>query len=147
MPPRYQEYNHTEIPDEKRPGGVTVRVIAGQTTQGTTGPVQALVIPVIYLDVTLPSGSIFEEALPTDFNAFIYPIEGELLLEGVGLKRGVLAVLSSGERVTVTAKQESRFLLIAGESVNEPIARHGPFVMNTEQELKAAFSDYQNGLF
>jgi redox-sensitive bicupin YhaK (pirin superfamily) len=65
------------------------------------------------------------------------------LLEGVELNRGALAILSLGERVSVTAKQDSYFLLLAGEPVNEPVIR----VMNTEQELKEAFFDTKNGRF
>jgi hypothetical protein len=149
--PAYQEHDAAQIPLETR-AGASVRVIAGTTSQGTAGPVSQPLTEPLYLDVALQPGALFEETLPTGHNAFIQVIEGELSIVGedrsTKLQRDQLAVLGNGERVTVQAgEQPGRFLLVAGKPLNETIARAGPFVMNTEAELRQAFSDYQSGRF
>jgi redox-sensitive bicupin YhaK (pirin superfamily) len=149
--PAYQEHDAAQIPLETR-AGACVRVIAGTTSQGTAGPVTQPLTEPVYLDVALQPGALFEETLPTGHNAFIQVIEGELSIVGedrsTKLQRDQLAVLGNGERVTVQAgEQPGRFLLVAGKPLNETIARAGPFVMNTEAELREAFSDYQSGRF
>jgi len=149
--PAYQEHGAAQIPEETR-AGASVRVIAGTTSQGTTGPVSQPLTEPLYLDVTLQAGASFEETLPARHRAFIQAVEGEIsILADAGssaLRRDQLAVLGGGEGVVVQAGAErARFLLIAGKPLNEPIARAGPFVMNTETELRQAFSDYQSGRF
>jgi hypothetical protein len=149
--PAYQEYDAAQIPLEKR-AGASVKVIAGITSQGTAGPVSQPLTEPLYLDVALQPGAIFEEPLPAGHNAFIQVVEGELSVvddeRSSTLKRDQLAVLGNGERIIVKAgAQPGRFLLVAGKPLNETIARAGPFVMNTEAELRQAFSDYQSGRF
>ena len=103
--------------------------------------------------MTLDAQAHFEETLVETHNAFIYLIDGEITLpQGDGssskLLRDQLAVLGSGDRVEIQGgAQGGRFLLVAGKPLEEPIARAGPFVMNTEAELRQAFSDYQRGEF
>lgn len=150
--PAYQEHDATNIPSESREG-TTVKVISGVTSQGTTGPVSQPLTDPVYLDVTLHPGIEFNENIAADHNAFVYVIYGELALEDaeggqLKLGRDQLAVLGKGDTVTLNSgAQESRFLLVAGKPLNEPVARHGPFVMNTETELRQAFIDYQQGNF
>ncbi len=150
--PAYQEHADAQIPLESR-AGTRVRVISGTTSLGTTGPVIQPLTEPLYLDVSLAADSEFDESLAADHNAFIYVITGEISLEAsdgsaVNLGRDQLAVLSKGERVQLQGGgQASRFLLVAGKPLNESIARAGPFVMNTEAELRQAFSDYQRGEF
>jgi quercetin 2,3-dioxygenase len=149
--PAYQEHGAAQIPLETR-AGASVRVIAGTTSQGTAGPVSQPLTEPLYLDVALQPNALFEETLPAGHNAFILVIDGELALvdgdRSSTLKRDQLAVLGSGERISVqTGAQPGRFLLVAGKPLNETIARAGPFVMNTEAELRQAFSDYQGGKF
>jgi redox-sensitive bicupin YhaK (pirin superfamily) len=150
--PAYQEHDATSIPTETREG-TTVKVISGVTSQGTTGPVSQPLTDPLYLDVTLQPGKQFNETLAADHNAFVYVIYGELTLEGADgdqlrLARDQLAVLGKGDRVELSAgDQESRLLLVAGKPLNEPVARGGPFVMNSEAEVRQAFSDYQSGNF
>jgi len=143
--PRYQEFGPEAIPKEERDDGVTVRVVAGSTSRGTGGPVTELITPVTYLDVSLPEGAPFEESLPAEYNAFAYLAEGRVRIGATEVDSGQLAVLGSGTGVSLTAMEKSRLLLIAGRPVNEPVARQGPFVMNTEQQLREAFSDYREG--
>jgi quercetin 2,3-dioxygenase len=149
--PAYQEHDAAQIPVETR-AGASVRVVTGTTSQGTAGPVSQPLTEPLYLDVALQAGARFEETLPALHAAFIQVVEGEISIIADDLsntlRRDQLAVLGSGERVVVqAAARPGRFLLIAGKPLKEPIARAGPFVMNTEAELRQAFSDYQSGEF
>jgi redox-sensitive bicupin YhaK (pirin superfamily) len=154
-PPRYQEFEPQEIPLEHRGDGVEVKVIAGTTLHGTTGAVTDIAAAPIYLDVTLPVGTTFHEVIPKGHNAFIYAIGGPVNIHGHGKTTAVatdsMALLDSGERLEVTGDPTGsvavRFLLIAGRPFNEPVARYGPFVMNSEAEIQQAFADYRAGKF
>jgi hypothetical protein len=149
--PGYQEYPADQIPVESREGGVEVRVIAGVTSQGTRGPVVQQLTEPLYLDVRVPAGGEFAERLPDTHNAFIYVIQGPVTARDadarmVRLGRDDLGVLARGDVVRVEAGNEvTRFLLVAGRPLNEPVARGGPFVMNTRAEIQQAFEDYNQG--
>jgi redox-sensitive bicupin YhaK (pirin superfamily) len=150
--PAYQEFDQAHIPTESRDGAL-VKVITGQTSMGTRGPVSQPLTDPLYLDVSLDPGAEFTEGLAADYNAFLYVIEGGLLLadssdELLELGRDQLAVLEAGDSVQLRASGNgARFLLVAGKPLQEPIARGGPFVMNTADEVRQAFSDYQRGDF
>jgi redox-sensitive bicupin YhaK (pirin superfamily) len=152
-PPAYQEHAAAAIPLERREGVVLVHVIAGRTAQGTAGPVIQPLTEPLYLDVELPPGTRFEEELPAEHNAFAYVVTGTLeAADGEGgeirLGRDDLAVLSHGNRVSLRAGTDGgRVLLLAGRPLHEPVARGGPFVMNTQAEIREAFSDYEAGRF
>lgn len=145
--PRYQEFDRQAIPLEVRSDGVEVRVVAGQTSRQTRGPVSELVTPALFYDITLPAGTRFDEPLPETYNGFVYLIEGTVSIDGIDLEVNSLAVLGQGDSVEITAQEPSRLLLVAGQPLHEPIARRGPFVMNSEAELQQAFNDYQEGRF
>ncbi|MEW8011554.1 MAG: pirin family protein [Candidatus Thiodiazotropha sp.] len=145
--PRYQEFDRQAIPLEARSDGVEVRVVAGQTSRQTRGPVRELVTPALFYDISLPSGTRFDEPLPETYNGFVYLIEGTVSIDGIDLEVNSLAVLGQGDSVEITAQEPSRLLLVAGQPLHEPIARRGPFVMNSEAELQQAFNDYQEGRF
>ncbi len=149
--PRYQEFEPDEIPVERRSGGVEVKVIAGTTIEGTTGAVTDIAAAPLYFDITIPAETAFHEIIPQGHNAFIYVIEGPLYIHGENRTTAVpadsMALLDSGERLELSADDRARFLLIAGRPFNEPVARYGPFVMNTEAEIQQAFSDYRAGHF
>ena len=150
--PHYQEHDASNIPTETRPG-TRVKVITGKTSNGTTGPVTQPLTEPLYLDVSLDANTDFDEPLPVDHNAFVYVIEGSVSLETDAgedaiVRRDQLAILGEGSNVNLKSQNaDARFLLIAGKPIGEPIARGGPFVMNTQAELKQAVQDYQNGLF
>jgi redox-sensitive bicupin YhaK (pirin superfamily) len=150
--PAYQEYDAAHIPTESRNGSV-IKVISGKTSQGTTGPVSQPLTDPLYVDVSLQPDTDFDEDIATGHNAFIYVIDGEVKLEDteatqLRLTRDQLAVLSQGDTVALrSGDQAARFLLVAGKPLNEPVARGGPFVMNTDAEIRQAFSDYQSGNF
>lgn len=151
MAPAYQEYPPESTPVELRENGTVVRVISGTTNEGTTGPVKNTHITPTYMDVKLPEGMTFEQALPIGHNAFIYVIEGAVTMANDStqkITKKSLGVFDEGEQVSVMASDsETRFLLIAGRPLNEPIARGGPFVMNTREEVLQAFDDYSQGRF
>ena len=145
--PAYQGFSVSEIPIEQRDNGMVVRVISGRTDEGTVGPVVNNFVKPTYLDVALPAGKLFEQVLDSTDNAFIFVIEGDVKVgeQARVLGKRRLGVLSDGERVTVTAgNSDSRFLLVAAQPLNEPVARGGPFVMNTRQEVLQAFEDFRN---
>jgi quercetin 2,3-dioxygenase len=146
--PRYQDIPPARIPEVTVGDGVRVRVIAGEIG-GARGPVEGIATEPIYLDVRMAPRARFSYALPAGHNAFIYVYEGRATVGpadgGREITAGQAAVLSPGERVTVTTGAEARFLLIAGRPLGEPIARYGPFVMNTREEILQAVQDFQRG--
>lgn len=143
--PEYQEVEFDDIPEETREDACHLKVIAGRTNQGTQGAINNDLVDPIYWDIHLASGSTFIDEIPEGHNAFIYVIEGELTVAGENIKAKQLAILSKGSSIEIEAKSISRFLLIAGKPLNEPVARGGPFVMNTREEIQQAFSDYKLG--
>ena len=89
----------------------------------------------------------YSELIPAGFNTFIYLIEGSIQIEQETVLPGELAVLVDGDGVVICSSEESRMLLIAGRPIGEPVARHGPFVMNTQEEIEQAYQDYEAGKF
>ena len=150
--PAYQEHDAADIPTESRDGSV-IKVISGQTSRGTSGPVSQPLTDPLYVDVSLQPDSAFVEEITADHNAFIYVIDGEVVLEDTNLTqlslgRDQLAVLDQGDSIALrSGNRKTRFLLVSGKPLNEPVARGGPFVMNTDAEIRQAFSDYQRGNF
>lgn len=146
--PAYQEFPTSDIPIERRDDGGQIIVIAGQTDQGTKGPVENQHTTPLYLDIHLKQDTRFQQAVPDTHGSFIYVIEGAVEVSGTALPAGMLGVLSDGDRVDITSPNgESRLLLIAGKRLNEPVARGGPFVMNTKEQVLQAFDDYRHGRF
>ena len=147
--PAYQEFPASGIAVEHLDNGTEIRVIAGTTNSGTTGPVINNFVDPIYMDISLPEGQVFEQTVGADDNVFIFVIEGELSV-GDSLRRigrRQMGILREGDQVVVTANEETRFLLAAARPLNEPVARGGPFVMNTKAEILQAFEDFQNNRF
>ena len=145
--PRYQDIEPEAIPTARLPHGVETRVVAGRVGE-VEGPVTGVVTEPVYLDVRMPAGASFEHALPASHTAFLYVYEGAVRIGGEPVARGALAVLSEGEDVAVTTDGEAaRFILVAGKPLREPVAKYGPFVMNTEAEIRQAVADYRSGRF
>lgn len=141
--PAYREFTAAEIPLERRDGSIEIRAIAGKSGAVVDRPTEP-----IYLDVTLPANTAFSEDVPKTHSAFVFVLDGSLWIEGLELQSRTMAILGDGTRVFAETKDlASRFLLVAGLKLDEPIARGGPFVMNTQTELKQAIDDYQSGRF
>lgn len=145
--PRYQEFEQELIPQEQRSDGVKIIVVAGETSQHTRGAVTELMTPALFFDISLDAGAKFIEPVEGHFNAFIYLLQGSIDIGNSPLKGRTLAVLGKGESIEITADEPSRLILVAGQPLDEPIVRGGPFVMSSEDELKQAFKDYQEGRF
>jgi quercetin 2,3-dioxygenase len=146
--PRYQEFDPAAVPAVDV-AGARIRVIAGRVGQ-TQGPVVGIATEPSFLDVNLPAGGSFALDLPREHHVFAYPFEGEALIgdPAAAVARGTLAILGPGERVVLGAgSTPARILLAAAKPLNEPVARYGPFVMNTQDELRQAFVDFQAGRF
>jgi redox-sensitive bicupin YhaK (pirin superfamily) len=151
MPPRYQDILAEQIPEVRRETGATVRVIAG-TVDGVKGPVTDIVADPTYLDVAMPPHSRFIQPIERGHAAFAYVFDGEAALGPLSpepdIQAPMLAILGDGDHVEAhTADNPARFLLISGKPLGEPIARYGPFVMNTREEIRQALEDIRNGTF
>ncbi len=143
--PRYQEVKADDIPEVKV-NGARVKVIAGEY-QGVKGPVKEIYADPVYLDVFLSSGGEFKQFITPGHNAFIYLYEGRGVVSGEEVSSTRLLVLGDGDHLEVNSREDMRFLLISGKPLNEPIARHGPFVMNTREEIREALEDLRKGTF
>jgi redox-sensitive bicupin YhaK (pirin superfamily) len=142
--PRYQDI----APSLVRETGVddaSVRVIAG-VAGGVSGPVEGIVTAPTFLDVEIAPRGLSRHPLPASHSAFAYVIQGALEIGSAKVNAGQLAVLGEGDRVSFASQDGARLLLFAAHPINEPVARRGPFVMNTEAELDQAVDDYRSGL-
>ncbi len=154
--PRYQDIEPEAIPEVDAGDGVTVRVIAGKVGS-VKGAVDTGKTEPTYLDVHLPAGAGFTQPVPAGHNAFVYVYDGAARVgdgsndqggQSQTLRRSEIGVLSEGDAVTVTAGDTpTRLLIVAGKPLGEPVARHGPFVMNTMSEIRQAVEDFTSGRF
>ena len=152
--PRYQEFNPERIPaievTDARGGYAHVKVIAGRVGE-TIGPIVQPATEPLYLDVALGAGVGFEVDLPATHAAFVYVYDGAVRVGADAAGEIVapeLAVLGPGERIALEGRADgSRAIIIAGRPLGEPMARHGPFVMNTRAEITQAFEDLRAGRF
>jgi len=154
--PKYQEFGPERIPSATPAPGVTVKVIAGQV-DGTSGPIFQPATDPTYLDIALEPGAEFTQALPADYAAFLYVFEGSLQVgasaESSLLRTHELGVLGEGGVIDLKGASAgaggkvARAILVAGRPLREPVAKYGPFVMNTREELQQAFEDFQRGRF
>ncbi|MEH6455139.1 MAG: pirin family protein [Cocleimonas sp.] len=148
--PQYQEFSADEVPVERWDNGTEIRVITGKTQQGTEGPVKNTYVSPLFMDVLLQAGKAFKQQVDADDNTLIYVIEGEVSIgnEEQKLSTKNIGILERGDEIMVTSKaDQARFLVISAKPLNEPVARGGPFVMNTEEEIRQAFTDYRSGCF
>jgi hypothetical protein len=167
MDPRYREVKSTQIPEVTVEEGVKVRVICGEVN-GVKGPVRDIVTDPEVLDVKIPAKSRFLHNVGPEHTAFAYVIEGKgyfdqgrdpyaVEIEGANyfdferdclIGPESLVMFGDGDQLSFTTADEAvRFLLVSGKPIREPVAWYGPIVMNTQDELKIAFEEYQNGTF
>jgi redox-sensitive bicupin YhaK (pirin superfamily) len=147
MKPRYQELRAAEIPTAtSEDGKVTVTVIAGESL-GTRASIDTRT-PIMYLHVRLAAGASFTQAIPENYNAFAFVISGEAAFgDRTARENDMVLFGSDGDSTTITTEKGAELLLIGGVPLNEPVARYGPFVMNTVGEIRQAMMDYQSGRF
>lgn len=144
--PSYQEINGDGIPKETRGDDCFLKVIAGKTKNGTQGAISNDLVDPLYWDIHLSQHARFDDQIPAGHNAFIYMIEGKVTVCGAPIIKNQLAVLSEGNHIEIkSTSATARLLLVAGKPLNEPVARGGPFVMNTPEEIQQAFADYESG--
>ncbi|HEX2673971.1 MAG TPA: pirin family protein [Polyangiaceae bacterium] len=144
--PRYQEVSSAKIPTAESADGLArVRVIAGEAL-GASAIIDTLT-PIVYQDWSLKPGADVTLPLAPEQQALVYVFQGAAQVgsDGTVVKDGQLAVLAEGDSVQLRASEDARLLLLAGVPLKEPVARYGPFVMNTPQEIQQAFRDYQSG--
>jgi quercetin 2,3-dioxygenase len=144
--PRYQGLLNEQIPVIRLAPGAQARVIAGELN-GERGPAKTFT-PVHVYDLKLEAGASADLPLPAGFNSGLVLLRGNVAINGSQVIRGEaqLALLSpAGDRVAISANEESIILVLSGEPINEPVASYGPFVMNTREELQQAVRDYQAG--
>ncbi len=145
--PWYRDFTATDLPRFRTDGGVDVIVIAG-TSHGVAGAVTRVATAPLYLDIHLPQGAQFAQPLPAEHNAFVYVYRGAVDVAGTRVpaqRMAILASNTSADGVLIEAAEDARVLLIAGRPLNEPIAQFGPFVMNTQEEIRQAMADYSSG--
>ena len=148
--PRYKDIPAGDVPVVNTLGGATVKIVAATSpAKGTGAPVATAPL---FLDIELPAGASFEADLAGDDNAFTFVFDGNAAIGATGdaktLQRGQIGLLGSGSSFQAKAGDKgARLLLLAGRPLKEPVAKYGPFVMNTTAELHQAVADFQAGKF
>jgi len=145
--PWYRDFQAADLPALVTPEGVSVTVIAGES-HGVQGAVRREITQALYLDVHLPRGAHFAQPLPAGHNAFVHVYRGEARVAGTTVPAGRMAILANdagADGVVIEAGTDAKVLLVAGRPLKEPIVQYGPFVMNSQQEIYQAVSDFRNG--
>jgi redox-sensitive bicupin YhaK (pirin superfamily) len=149
--PKYRDLAADQLGQTALDGGATARIIAGDAAGGrVVGPVEGLAVAPKFVDVTLPPGRTFREEVPRGHTAFAYLDQGEVRFgpEQTAAHAPALIVFGEGDVVEASAGAGGgRFLLAAARPLGEPIARHGPFVMNTRAEIEQTLRDLRSGRF
>jgi redox-sensitive bicupin YhaK (pirin superfamily) len=145
--PWYKDFKYTELPKYVTQHSVEVTVIAGESN-GVTGAVTRDITQPRYLDIHMPANTQFEQQLSPAHNAFIYVYRGEVSIAGKAVPAQRMAIFaneSESDGVIIEASEDAKLILISGQPLKEPIVQYGPFVMNTQQEIYEALSDFREG--
>jgi redox-sensitive bicupin YhaK (pirin superfamily) len=146
-PPWYRDFQQEDLPVFTTQEDVRVTVIAGES-HGVTGAVTRQGTQPVYLDIHLPAGAAFGQALPASHNAFLYVYRGDVTVAGSRVPAQRMAILANdptADGIVMEASVDSKVLLIAGQPLNEPIVQYGPFVMNAEADIHQAIRDFREG--
>ena len=149
--PWYKDFQSDDLPKYSTEDGVDVTVIAGQS-HGIEGAVTRDITEPSYLDIYLPAGTSFSQAIPADHNAFAFVYRGTIEIAGETVPTKTMAILENntdtdGVTITADSSEDTKVILITGRPLGEPIVQYGPFVMNSQQEIMQAVTDFQNGKF
>ncbi|WP_245859624.1 pirin family protein [Spirosoma aerolatum] len=143
-PPRYQDIAASTITTSTLAGGGQLRVIAGELA-GLQGPANTF-SPVVVADLSLNQGQIETLRIPQSYALMVYVLRGSATLNSTPIDRGQIALLNQdGDSISLSATDNTKLLILAGEPIQEPMAVYGPFVMNTREEILEAFEDFQAG--
>jgi redox-sensitive bicupin YhaK (pirin superfamily) len=145
--PRYQDIQAEHVPEVELGPGARARVLVG-TLNGVAGPVGDVATEPVYYDVHLEPNASLLLPVPESHNVFAYVYVGDAKIGAAAtqIERGELALLTHGGALRATAGAEgARLIVVGGRPLKEPVARYGPFVMNTADEIRQAFADYQAG--
>ena len=145
-PPRYQNINPNDVPETETETGTKLRVITG-TANNVTGPVNDISIDPLFVDVELNSGGTHTQAVDDGHTCFVYVFDGTVNVQGTQIQTNHLALLTDGDAVQLSSEDGGRAIVVAGRPIGEPVARYGPFVMNTTDEIRKAINDFQTGNF
>lgn len=140
--PGYTDLQPESMPWQVLPGG-RIRVLAG-TWAGVTGPARTPA-RIAYAHLELEAGARFSQAIPGGWTAAVVPLHGTVRIEGTEVPADTVALLGAGGSLALEAASAVSLMLLAGEPLREPIAHHGPFVMNTREEIEQAIQEYQQG--
>jgi redox-sensitive bicupin YhaK (pirin superfamily) len=144
MSPRYQDIPSSDLPTvESTDGKVWAKVVAGEA-MGAKAVIDT-VMPIQFIHYKMQAGSNVNHAVASDLNVMVYMFGGSAKINGKLVEDGQLALLTEGSEIELASNMGAEFLVLAGPEINEPIARYGPFVMNTRQEIHQAVMDFQNG--
>lgn len=143
--PRYQEIIAGDVPVIAK-DGAQVRLVAGEF-DGTRGPVTEIAIQPLYMDVTLAPGASFALPVPAGHAAYAYLFEGAAEFGGTPVEAVKMLIFGDGDQIEAKTESGARFLLMAGQPIREPVVPYGPFVMNTEAEIRQVFEDIKSGNF
>ncbi|MBL4789184.1 MAG: pirin family protein [Kordiimonadaceae bacterium] len=143
--PRYQDIGADQLPFVQG-AGYTAKLLAGDLL-GERGPISEVKIQPFFADIRLTKDGTITLPVQLGHTAFLYGIDSDLTVAGMPVPSRTLAVLTGGDSVQITGKEGTRFILVSAQPIGEPIARMGPFVMNTRAEIKATVRDWNNGTF
>lgn len=150
MAPRYRDIKAADIPEVTLADGVRIKIICGEVGQ-VRGPVQDIVIDPQYLDITVPAETEFQHPVKPGHTVFAYVIGGNGFFDEHAsdlIHKETLVLFDTGDAIVARTRNEGlRFILVSGKPLKEPVAWHGPIVMNTQEELETAFREYQEGTF
>jgi len=147
IPAWYRDIPKSEIPEYVTDDGVTVRVVAG-SSNGVGGAMTRETTEPVYLDIDMPADSQFSTKLPPTHNGFVFVYRGELTISGTELGKNRMAILSNtpqSDGVVLIASEPTKAILVAGHPLDEAIVQHGPFVMNSKEEIMQAVRDFNEG--
>ncbi len=147
MAPRYQDLSPNDIAQTTLENGTVIKLVAGDLF-GLQGPVRDIVTKPLFVDVDVKADQEVEIPLARGQSAFLFVFEGSIHLDGEIITTNHLVTLEDGDELALKAGAEGgRFIVVSADPINEPIARYGPFVMNTREEIQQAFDDYRMGRF